>query len=68
MPHARHMRTCDLAMCLQVSDLEFTSLSVELRKDVDYAHCSTPHVAALALQTLKTPLACTLVFGYVRLL
>ena len=29
---------------------------------------STPHVAALALQALKAPLACTLASGYARLL
>ena len=36
---------------LRVSDLE-------CGKDVDYAQCSTPQVAALALQALKAPLAC----------
>jgi len=29
-------------------------------KDVNYTHCSTPYVAALALQTLKVPHAHTL--------
>ena len=40
------------------------SLSVELRyKDVDYtgSHCSTPHVAALAMQALKAPHTCPLI-------
>jgi len=27
---------------------------------VDYAHCWTPHIAALAQQALKAPLTCTL--------
>ena len=36
-------------------------------KHVDYTHCSTPHVAALALQVLKALLACTLASGYARL-
>ena len=46
------------------------SLSLRVRswdKDVDYAYCSTPHVAAIALQALKAPLACTLASGYARL-
>ena len=31
-------------------------MKIKLKKeDVDYAHCSTPHVAALALQALKAP-------------
>jgi len=54
-----HTYTCGLLMCLQVY-CEFES--VELRyKDVDYAHCLVPHVAALALvlQALKAPHAHT---------
>ena len=46
----RHMCPCDLTMCLRSRVREFES--VELR-GVDYAHCSTSHVAALALQALR---------------
>ena len=47
MPRACRMRTCDLTMCLQVSDLECEFESVELRKD--YAHCSTPQACTVAV-------------------
>ena len=49
-------------------DQASVSLRVRSRdRDVDYAHCSAPHVAALALQALKTPLFCTLASGYATL-
>ena len=40
---------------------------MELTEDVDYAHCSTPHVAVLALQALKAPLTCTPALAIVKL-
>ena len=47
---------------LTITKSEFASEELS----VDYTHCSTPHVyvAALALQDLKAPLACTLASGY----
>ena len=54
-----HTYTCGLVMCLQVY-CEFESVVLRY-KDVDYAHCLAPHVAALALvlQALKAPHAHT---------
>ena len=51
-------------MLMSMIDLASVNLELELCKHVNYICCSTPHVAALALQALKAPLACTLASGY----